>query len=365
LASFFDSITEFLDMKKMLLFAAALLFASGLAHGAGPSATLSVQVVPASIPCAVGPPYMGTIPAGAQAAGFTTCAANYDFTNTTAYNSGNMSTWLSCPDSGNPGFQLYCVRPGSSVFPPSSDMVLVNDGGAQALQVMFTPTDQANGVGGTVLNTFSGQGNPNPTGAFFPNGTYTEYVARVTTGSLSNPAGLLMGGLFYGDPHNENWIEKDVSEFYTYNSGGPSNGWLNNGAGILQHCVGNFNCQFFSPPFMSSVSHQGSYDPTVYQTYGLRFTLDTSGNLGACSYLNGSQLPTDNLGDVSCISRTFLNGASDSAINARLGIVMVYANPQGTTISNPIVFLYHRVTVWTCATYQTGPCANGIDVGTP
>jgi hypothetical protein len=71
-------------MKRKLFFAAMLL-APSLAYGAD----LTVQVVPAaSSPAA---------PAGAQAAGFTTLAANYDFTQPLP------SNWLGCsPWDGQP-----------------------------------------------------------------------------------------------------------------------------------------------------------------------------------------------------------------------------------------------------------------------
>jgi hypothetical protein len=71
-------------MKKKLFFA-AMLVAPSLAY----SADLTVQVVPAASSPAV--------PAGAQAAGFTTLAANYDFTQPLP------SNWLGCsPWDGQP-----------------------------------------------------------------------------------------------------------------------------------------------------------------------------------------------------------------------------------------------------------------------
>jgi hypothetical protein len=73
-----------MDMFKKALLAA--LLAPVLAYGGSPSTDLSVQIVPAASPpppskgiaCAIGPNYNSSIPAAAQAAGFTTCAANYD-----------------------------------------------------------------------------------------------------------------------------------------------------------------------------------------------------------------------------------------------------------------------------------------------
>jgi hypothetical protein len=351
------------------LFIAAVLFVPSLAYSANPSADLSVQVVPPSssgIACDIGPKYTGAIPPAAQAAGFTRCAANYDFTNTSAYSNANMSTWLSCPDSGNPGYQLYCVRPGSSVFPPASDMVLVNDGGVQALQLTYTPADATNGVGGTQLLTYSGQGNPNPPGTFFALGAYSEYVGRTPASSAVGNLPVIMGAIFWNDPHTENWLEQDISEFYTYNSGGPPNGSINNAAGVGEHCVGSFNCSGYTAmatPF-SNINLLTPYDPTVYHTYGMRTTVNTSGNLGICVYFDGSQLATDSRGNHACVSGNLQSGASDSALTARYGMDF-YDVPQGGAINKSLVELFQRLTIWTCSGYQTGPCTTSVDLGVP
>src|SRR6516162_9190616 len=94
-------------MIKKLIFTAVLL-APGLAYGGNPSANLTVQIDPApnppnSITCDIGPNYSGSIPAAATQAGFTHCAANYDFTYTGSFTNGsftyqwsNLSSWLRC-----------------------------------------------------------------------------------------------------------------------------------------------------------------------------------------------------------------------------------------------------------------------------
>jgi hypothetical protein len=352
------------------LFIAAVLFVPSLAYSANPGADLSIQVVPPSssgIACDIGPNYTGNIPAAAQAVGYTHCAANYDFTNTAAYNSGNMSTWLSCPDSGAAGFQWYCTRPGSSVFPPPGDVTLVNDGGVQAFQTTFTPADLANGQGGTQVTSYSAVGNPNPPGSFFPLGVYTEYVGRTPASSVvGNTAGALLGSVFWDNPHGSfvNWLETDPSEFYAYNSGGPPNGTISNGAGGGEHCVNDFRCGF-APP-IAKVSLETPYDPTVYHTYGFRTTFNNGGGtVGLCAYFDGSQLPTDSRGAPACVTYDMVGGAGDSAITARYGL-NIYNVPQGaTSLVKPLVELFQRITVFTCPGYQSGPCATGLNVGVP
>src|SRR5262245_55180275 len=86
---------------------AALLVLPSFAYGQKPSADLSIQIVPPGIACDIGPNYSGPIPAAAQTAGYTHCAANYDFTSATnfscsvqgcgtgvSYNMSNIATWL-------------------------------------------------------------------------------------------------------------------------------------------------------------------------------------------------------------------------------------------------------------------------------
>ena len=151
-------------MFKKVLLAGALLLAPVLAYGASPSTDLSVQIVPAASPtppsngiaCDIGPNYIGSIPAPAQAVGYTHCAANYDFTSSTTFNNGaggsgynfsNISTWLYCNGSGggtasNPTGPLwYVIDTGNGVQAPCSDMSIINDGGSNSLLLTFTPTD--------------------------------------------------------------------------------------------------------------------------------------------------------------------------------------------------------------------------------
>src|SRR5215475_4350042 len=71
-----------LRMVRELFYAAALLV-PGLAYAGNPSADLSVQIVPA----------VPQVPAGAQAAGFTTLAANYDFSQPKY---ASQSNYLTC-----------------------------------------------------------------------------------------------------------------------------------------------------------------------------------------------------------------------------------------------------------------------------
>jgi hypothetical protein len=93
-------------MIRKLIFAAALLIPS-IPYAANPSASFSDQVVPAGSDPA--------IPAEAQPAGFTTLAANFDFSQSFY---ATQSNWYDCDGNlpnrvwrqGNPGLSLNNPR---------------------------------------------------------------------------------------------------------------------------------------------------------------------------------------------------------------------------------------------------------------
>src|ERR1700755_432534 len=102
-------------MIKRLFLLAALL-APQLAYGANPSANLSVQIVPSvSTPA---------VPAAAAAAGFTTLAANYDFTIPGGTYS-NPATYIDCKGAAVP--QFYFTAPGIPGTVPCSGFSITTD----------------------------------------------------------------------------------------------------------------------------------------------------------------------------------------------------------------------------------------------
>ena len=140
-------------MIKKLLFTAALLV-PGLAYGQNPSTNLSAQVVPAGsdpIACDIGPAYTGSIPAPAQAMGYTHCAANYNFTN--SYFT-TVSNWLACTDDGTT-FHLFWLKPLNASV-PCNRVNMISDGGVQTFDLTFTPTDFNNNAKALSLQSTSG-----------------------------------------------------------------------------------------------------------------------------------------------------------------------------------------------------------------
>jgi hypothetical protein len=365
-------------MIKNLFFALALLV-PGLAYSANPSADLTVQVVPGPPPpgiaCAIGPNYTGPIPAGAQAAGYTTCAANYDFTNA-AYS--NVSSWLRCPDDGTPGYQWYYTY--FSAF-DCANVVMVTDGGTQTLQISFTTDLFTAGEKQLQLETQAERGALPRVGTSFPAGLYVESVWRYPASTFANaPANtpaLLAGAPFMWCNNcsiggaSTPFVEIDPNEQYS-NAGSTTIdatsfvGYTNFGTGEWNFGgAGNHLGLIGSGPRSSNVA---GWDPTVYHTYSLRWTQNTSGNFAGCVYFDNTQLSPSSGGGPGCQTGTYQGGGSDPSITARYAFHSWTGWAQPNTVptpTGPAVVLFRRMTVFTCATWQTTGCTGTIQTGNP
>jgi hypothetical protein len=352
-------------MLKNIFLAGALL-APVLAYAGSPSTELSVQIVPAASPtppptsptpppssgiaCDIGPNYTGSIPAPAQAAGFTHCAANYDFTSAQF---ANVSSWLQCPDNGSAGALWYVVDTGNGVKAPCSDISMLNDGGTQVLDLTFTPADFNNAVTYIDIQTQSNSNEPNTNGTAFPNGALIETIERVPQSSLNSVSadnGALINDIwFYGTNNqyaNENLMEWDFQEMYSPNTSNAS-------AGVGEHCVNNFNCASFGGDNDGAIP---GFNYTNYYTYWTRITQDTSGNFGFCQYLNGTAVQSP------CVTGTYVDGSSDTSLNQKNNLVIwdgaqkpgqqCGSTPCSTPSGNVDLYV-RRVTIWTCSNWQT------------
>jgi hypothetical protein len=366
-------------MIKMLLFTAPLL-APILAYGQNPSADLSVQVTPPgsdppnSITCAIGPNYTGSIPAGAQAAGFTTCAANYDFTQTGSFTDSlgthtwsTLSSWFQCPDAGTFGAIIYNNQ-ANPATQPCSDTSIVTDNngdagatGKQALQILWTLSDYNAGTQITQLNSVSGQGKPTPPGTTFPTGMYVEVVDRITAATYS---GVQNGGagwtpyfsdVFWGGDYGSVNCRTEFDFIERY--------YPNNvtGGNVIGSCG--------APNPSAEPGATSGYSNTVYSNAGTRITVDTSGNMAVCRYLNNVQLSPKG-----CATATLTGGGSSGTITQRNNLLLWSGpnRPAGSTTCGgsctPNVTnteLIQRITFWTCASWQTTACTGTVDSGTP
>jgi hypothetical protein len=343
-----------LNMIKHLAFTAAQL-ASGVAFAANPSASFSDQVVSAGsdpIACDVGVPYTGSIPAAAQAAGFTHCVANYDFTNASF---SNPNVWLASGNGStcnalNP--VLWVTNYGDNAYAPCSRFRMVNDtangGASQVLRVSFLKTDT---YASTLLSTISNIGLPNPPGVPMYNGWYSEEVFRLDTSYAVNsscPAGGTQPCMYFAywtfpftcpGACADDTMEFDFIEAYAQ-QGPPNNGAPNAGGAIN----GGAGVGFWNP---------GPYSPsqfiTSYNTLGEMATVTNGGspNYAACWYVNGTT--------IGCVPKAVTQA---DITNAKFGIALAQVGPEWGGISPQInQYLYiERVTIWACSNYATSPC---------
>jgi hypothetical protein len=291
--SFFCVVDRSPGVLHMLskLSCAALLMVPSLAYGENPSADLSVQIVPPGdvIACDIGPNYSGSIPAAARAAGFTHCAANYNFTSTTnftyngtTYNFSNPATWLDCAGASSPLF--WASGYGFSTSPPCSRYSIVSDGGDNALHLLWTATDAANGTEMTWMAQGSRSGLfGSGTEYSLPQSHYTEVQFRSTAATLSalpSGADILSYFSFKHLASNTTWLEYDTTELFSPNGrgGGGCIDWYNGGG----------------PDYVCNVTQwqvsNTSLDPTTYNTYAEYAKSDGSAKMSKCAYLNGVEV---------------------------------------------------------------------------
>jgi len=381
-------------MRRSILLVIATLglaLLSVLAHAVTGTLTYNITSGAGTVACDLGPNYIGSIPAGAQAAGFTHCAGNYDFTQSTPFTYmgqtvtwSNTPIWLQCTGQvpANPLWYGYSENGPTT---PCSDypIMIDNNGdagasGGQVLGVIFTQADFNNNVQVTNLATANNQNYPNPAGTSFPNGAYLEWVARMTNATYAShqPKNYFFN-LWESSPQAQ-WVEFDQMEIFGTGVGA--------GAGFGEHgCNGSFGCPGY--PALSHVSDSSitTWDPTKYQNYGWRWTHDANANFGACVYWNGTQIPPQQGGTRQpCDSGSYFNGVSDPAFTSQRNQLIIWSGPNenSTTancsddgvnlvICNPPaggnVTLVQRVTVWVppSCIWQTQPCITTVDVGAP
>jgi hypothetical protein len=232
------------------LFLVAALLVPHLAYGGNPSANFSLQIAPAASTPAV--------PAAAQAAGFTTLAANYDFTQPLPAN------WLGCNPWDGQKHQWNQTSP----VPCDVAQVFDSAAGSNVLRLGWQPS-----YGNDLLELSTIKPDLSGPTADFPN-AYFEVVFRTqTTPDVPAPAYEASGG---------------VTAFWTFTlSGGyeidtPEH-WFQFCADTAVHdWPGGNNTIFLYNP-----TYPCNYDPRQYHTWGTRFTADGVNGIGACTYLDG------------------------------------------------------------------------------
>ena len=228
----------------LLLLISAAVFAhnGGLLIG---GTTTTPPPPPGGIACGVGPNYSGTIPAGAAAAGFTTCALNADFTSS-AYS--NKATFVNeC--GATTQFRWYWHQYISSPALNCSDISVVADTGVsptlpQVLYINYPPSE------------FNSGGNANGAGFTWPGVSYTdctsvpclptqfyvEVAYRTTFNSWSQGGGSTSGHTAWdapgvGEPFSYAGNQFFEADFFESN-GGPGSSF---GGGLVGGIGGFYN----------------------------------------------------------------------------------------------------------------------------
>ncbi len=296
------------------------------------------------IACDIGTNYTGSIPAGAQAAGFTHCAAHYDFTSAQY---SNLSTWLDVCGAGSPQWWVTSSD-GAGNPAPCGAWSITTDGGSQVLQMHWEPGYLNSNILTTGMQTRSGGGAVQD----FPEGSYFQATYRSSVGSFGNPEGgnsPFVSAWWSWQAASAVW-EVDFLETYAFSSAtgkGLCGSTVVCGAGTNTHDWGGSGGSISVANYESSGG--SGYDPVIYQTIGTRITNDGSSNVAVCSYLNG--------GFLSCGSGSF----SIPSMYSNRSFLIMYDGPQANDGYMPNVaqdIFVKDIVVFSCANWQSGQCLN-------
>jgi hypothetical protein len=307
-----------IDMRSLLVFCLvpALIWSAAVAQEQ--TAPLTVGVVPhgQQVACDIGPPAI--VPAEAAAAGFTHCAANWDFSQPEY---ATLSNWFDC-DGSNPNVLWHSGSAGVKFLNPCNIHQKVDPvTGQTMMNFEWLPSygnaarnaganPQANQVGGQTFNNFAN------TPSFTVGNYYIETVNRLGASACRNcpqnsggPNDVYVWGASNGG------VEIDVQEF-NKDSGGAAAG----------ACCGQFVWTNWGPGKNAIPPGYSAFD---YHKYAALLTSDgaTSSNFGARSWLAAS-------------------GGSN----------------MGTATEN-IDFDLQHIRVWSCDAYKTSMC-NGTTLAT-
>jgi hypothetical protein len=361
---------EFSIMIRRLFFTAALLM-PGLAYGQNPSANLSVQVVPPnnnSIACDIGPSYIGSMPAQATQAGFTHCAANYDFTQTQSFTDSvgthqwsNLSSWFTC--GRTPPF-LFTRADFSDVPCDTAHVNVISDGGTQVLALSYYLTDKNNNGYSNSLDTASVNGTT-VVGTSFPSEIYIEQVIRVNSNNTCSSSCLAYSLATFAPNFNLNnpcFVSGDFDEM----SGFAGDTLDNTGLHLWNPTCGVSGGVFGPSPPVESPQATSSYS-----TYGSLMTADNVSNFTLCSNSGSGAvggLPASAF--KSCTSPFTVVPPSTAPVFLARQMVQLWEGPESAGQGGSVwtgtqhTTYIQRVTVWVCpnptggSDWTTGQCYN-------
>jgi hypothetical protein len=330
-------------MNTNVFFIAALL-APSLAYAANPSADLSVQIVPAEP--------APTIPAGAQAAGFKTLAANYDFSQPQY---ANQSNWLGCYNGSFPssGFQWYQVgqAPGLNYTTVPCSLIRQVADSTINKNVLDIGWPQSSFVSGTHVNQIiQTQSQDTTSSTDFPPNVYIETMVRTNTDNPSASNGNEIAGFWqwtarHTQAGTNSAIERDIWNIFSLNpTPGASVLQTDWSWGVSGGCSG-------------TACYGGGINPypnlSQYHKVAVRVTSDGSTAQETCFYFDdvlqecGSEQPKQFAAPFNAfLSRNYLIFQSGD-LNGDQDLYVQY------------------VRVWSCATWQTTQCDGQVLTAAP
>jgi hypothetical protein len=291
------------------------------------------------VACDIGPP--AYLPAEAAAAGFTHCAANFDFSQPTY---ARLSDWFDC-DGTNSNVLWHSGSAGITFVNPCNIQQKVDTDPVTGMQVTVENFKwltsygdaagtlyQANQIGGQTFNNWT----HSPT--FTVGNYYVETVNRLEGPACTScppnsggPDDVYMWG-YYGSPDGGG-LEIDVCELNTIGFGaGNCGGCANSSSGYWTS---------WGPNRRNLVARYSVFD---YHTYGTLLTSDGATNKYACMYVD-HVLQNDSGCQI----------AQTNHFNNRSWVLVSGGSNSGTATQN-IDFDVQYIRVWSCDAYQTSMC---------
>jgi len=312
-------------MKKTL-FLAAMLLAPSLAY----SADLTVQVVPAASSPAV--------PAGAQAAGFTKLAADYDFSRSLY---ATQSNWLDCTGS-NDSLPWHAGEPG--IGPNSQVACNINQGtdpstGDTVMHLQYL-TSYGSGIG-SGQTRWMGMQTKNQNDGYVNvsfNNFYIESVYRLgalngdnASGQLDGPSGVWLWNQGSGSAA----LELDITELYADRNGYADAGGQNHAGGASITYYKSYGSNNLPP----------GYTETAYHKYGILVTSDGSTHTYACNFV-------DDIQQGNCLDMN-VAGTDPNMFVTKFWPIISMENHNVQPSANYDLYVKY-INVWTCSAIT--PC---------
>jgi hypothetical protein len=358
-------------MIKRVIFTVALLFASGGPAHSQNGASFPVQQDPGSDPitCDIGPSYTGSIPAAAAQAGFTHCAANYDFSQTQQWTDSvgthqwsNLSTWLSCTKSRSAPALFTNV---GSAACDSNHVTVTTDSGVQVVVFNVLQSDAQAGL--TQIYAVVGNGQNGDVNDPWRPEYYVEFTVKISNLSPCSGGafcGLWDASVFSYAPNNQCFVGTDME----FDEGGTGATGIGMAPWNLQPCgQSNGTGACCASPTPATIT-------TGIQTWGGLMTGDNVNTFAACNYQqNGNVygLPastwlscfTDNPDACTVSDSTECPGPPYTNLPFQTPMVTYIApgangSSRESSYVGPLTVELYRYTIWECAGYVSGPCIN-------